>query len=97
MDLYSHQERRLNAFIMRNLRCLLGIAWQNPVEDTSGLAQTVMPSLFAILFQKRLRWLGHVCQIEDDLATCPALQRRLQESSDDLRNSTSRTRVESQR
>jgi hypothetical protein len=61
--LYSHQERRLNAFHMRNRRRLLGITWQDRVTNTSVLAQAGMPSLFAILSQRRLRWLGHVCQM----------------------------------
>jgi hypothetical protein len=63
--LYSHQERRLNAFHMRNLRRLLGITKQDRVRNTSVSAQAGMPSLFAILSQRRLRWLGHVCRMED--------------------------------
>ena len=63
--LYSHQERRLNAFHMRNLRRLLGITWQDRVTNASVLSQAGMPSMFAILTQRRLRWLGHVCRMED--------------------------------
>jgi hypothetical protein len=63
--LYSHQERRLSTFHMRNLHRLLGITWQDRVTNTSVLAQAGMPSFFAILSHRRLRWLGHVCQMED--------------------------------
>ena len=63
--LYMHQERRLNAFHMRNLRRLLGITWQDRVSNAGVLAQAGMSSMFAILTQRRLRWLGHVCRMDD--------------------------------
>jgi hypothetical protein len=63
--LYPHQERRLNAFHMRNLCRLLGITWIDWVTNTSVLAQAGMPTFFAILSHRRLRWLGHVCRMED--------------------------------
>lgn len=63
--LYTHQERRLNAFHMRNLRRLLGITWQDRVSNADVLARTSTLSMFAILSQRRLRWLGHVCRMED--------------------------------
>ena len=63
--LYSRQEKRLNAFHMRCLRRLLGITWQDRITNSSVLSQAGVPSMFAILTQKRLRWLGHVCRMED--------------------------------
>ena len=63
--LYSYQERRLNAFHMRCLRRLLGITWQDRVTNIDVLAKAGMPSMFAILTQRRLRWLGHVTRMVD--------------------------------
>ncbi len=63
--LFSHQEQSLNAFHMRNLRRFLGITWQDWVTNESILSQIGMPSMFAILTQRHLRWLGHVCRMED--------------------------------
>ena len=63
--LYTRQERRLNAFHMRCLRRLLGITWQDCIANASVLSRAGMPSMFAILTQRRLRWLGHVCRMED--------------------------------
>ncbi|XP_068756587.1 uncharacterized protein [Montipora capricornis] len=63
--LYSYQERRLNAFHMRCLRRLLGITWQDRVTNIDVLAKAGMPSIFAILTQRRLRWLGHVTRMDD--------------------------------
>lgn len=63
--LYTHQERRLNAFHMRNLRQLLGITWQDRISNADVLAQAGMLSMFATLSLRRLRWLGHVCRMDD--------------------------------
>lgn len=63
--LYTHQERRLNAYHMRNLRRLLGITWQDRISNADVLAQAGMLSMFATLSQRRLRWLGHVCRMDD--------------------------------
>ena len=63
--LYSRQEHRLNAFHMRCLRRLLGITWQDHVTNNDVLAQAGLPSMYALLSQRRLRWLGHVCRMDD--------------------------------
>ena len=63
--LYTRQERRLNAFHTHCLRQLLGITWQERITNASILSQAGMPSMFAILTQRRLRGLGHVCRMED--------------------------------
>ena len=62
---YSRQERRLNAFHLRCLRRLLGITWQDRVTNIDVLAEAGMPSMFAILTQRRLRWLGHVTRMDE--------------------------------
>ena len=63
--LYSRQEHRLNAFHLRCLRRLLGITWQDRVTNKDVLAQAGISSMFAMLTQRRLRWLGHVCRMDD--------------------------------
>jgi len=63
--LYSRQERRLNTFHMRCLRRILGISWQDRVPNKDVLAQAGMLSMFALLTQRRLRWLGHVSRMDD--------------------------------
>ena len=63
--LYSRQERRLNAFHLRCLRRLLGITWKDRVTNKDVLAQAGISSMFAMLTQRRLRWLGHVCRMDD--------------------------------
>lgn len=63
--LHSHQERRLNALHLRWLRRLLGIAWQDHVTNIDVLAKAGLPSMHAMLSQRRLRWLGHVSRMHD--------------------------------
>ena len=63
--LYSRQEHRLNAFHLRCLRRLLGITWQDRVTNIDVLAKAGMPSMYAMLSQRRLRWLGHVSRMDD--------------------------------
>jgi len=62
---YARQERRLNSFHLRCLRRILGISWQDRVPNTEVLHQANTPSMFALLSQRRLRWLGHVRRMED--------------------------------
>ncbi len=60
---YARQERRLNTLQMRSLRRILGISWQ--VRNTDVLSRAGLPSIFALLKQRRLRWLCHVHRMPD--------------------------------
>ena len=62
---YSDQEKRLNAFHLRSLRRLLGISWMNKIPNTVVLSHTELPSMYTLLRQRRLRWLGHVRRMDD--------------------------------
>ena len=57
---YARQERRLNTFHMRSIRRILGISWQDKVPNTEVLSRAGLPSMFTLLRQRRLCWLGHV-------------------------------------
>lgn len=62
---YSMQERRLNTFHLRCLRLILDISWQDKVPNTEVLSRANLPSMFTMLRQRRLRWLGHVRRMDD--------------------------------
>ena len=53
------------AFHLRCLCRLLGITWQTRITNFDILAKTGMPSMFAILTQRRLHWLGHVTRMDN--------------------------------
>lgn len=62
---YSRQEHRLNSFHLRCLRRILGITWQDRVTNAEVLDRAKLPSMFTLLSQRRLRWLGHVHRMKD--------------------------------
>lgn len=61
---YAKHERKLNAFHMRCLRSILGVTWKDKITNEEVLARTQLPSLTALLKQRRLRWLGHVYRMD---------------------------------
>ena len=62
---YAAQEKKLNSFHLRCLRRILGIRWQDRVPNTDVLERAGLPSIFTLLSQRRLRWLGHVRRMDD--------------------------------
>ena len=63
--LHARQEKRLNVFHMRQLRRIFNITWEDKVPNNVVLAKAGMPSMFTLLKQRRMRWLGHVTRMED--------------------------------
>ena len=62
---YAGQERRLNTFHLRSIRRNLGISWQDKVTNADVLSRAGLPTMYTLLRQRRLRWLGHVRRMED--------------------------------
>ena len=62
---YAGQERRLNTFHLRSIRRILGICWQDKVTNADVLSRAGLPTMYTLLRQRRLRWLGHVRRMED--------------------------------
>ncbi|XP_019622342.1 PREDICTED: PHD finger protein 12-like [Branchiostoma belcheri] len=56
----QNSEAKLNAYHMRCLRRILGIKWQDKVSNTEVLDRSKSRTLFAMISERRLRWLGHV-------------------------------------
>ena len=74
---YTHQEKRLNTFHLRSLRCILGISWQDKVTNTNVLSHAGLPTMYTLLRQSWLCWLGHVCHMEDGQIPKDILYREL--------------------
>lgn len=62
--LCTHQERRLNIFHLPSLRRILGIKCRNHISDTSVLEFAGIPSMFSLLNESHLCWLGHVRRMD---------------------------------
>ena len=63
--MHARQEKRLKVFHMRCLRRILGITWQDRVANKVVLEKAGIPSLYTLLKQRRMRWLGHVTRMKD--------------------------------
>ena len=63
--MHSRHERKLNTFHMRNLRRILSVTWQDRVTNAEVLSRAGVESMYTLLRQRRLRWLGHVRRMED--------------------------------
>ena len=62
---YARQEKRLNSLHPGSIRRILGIYPGKTVSNTEVLSRANLPSMFTLLRQLRLRWLGHACRMED--------------------------------
>ena len=78
---YAAQERRLNTFHLRCLRRILGIKWQDRIPNTDVLEQAGLPTIFTLLSQRRIRWLGHVRRMKDGRIPKDLLYDELSEGS----------------
>ena len=56
---YARQEKRLNFFHLRSIRRIFGICWQDRESNAEALSRANLPSMFTLLRQRRLCWLGH--------------------------------------
>ena len=61
---YRRQEKRLNSFHLRCLRCILRIHWQDRITNFELLERAGIPSIFAILSKRRFTWLGHLQRVD---------------------------------
>ena len=62
---YAGQESKFNTFHLRSISSILGISWLDKVTNADVLSRAVLPSIYTLLRQRRLRWLSHVRRMED--------------------------------
>ena len=62
---YSTQEWKLQVFHLRCLCRILGITWQDKVSNNDILSRDNIPSMFTLLHQGHLCWLGHLHRMKD--------------------------------
>ena len=59
------QEERVNVFHMCSLRRIMENTWQDKVTNKVVLEKAGIPSLYTLLKQRHMQWLGHVTWMED--------------------------------
>ena len=50
---------------MRCLRRILVISWRDKVINSAVIETAGIPTMFSLLKQRRMRWMGHVCCMEN--------------------------------
>lgn len=64
--IYRSQVKKMHAFMMRHLRSIMRIKWQDKVTNIEILQRAGLPSMEDILIRKNLRWTGHVLRMTSD-------------------------------
>ena len=64
--IYRSQVKKLGAIMMRHLRDIMGIKWQDKITNVEVLKRANLPSMANILIENNLRWLGHVHRMDHD-------------------------------
>ncbi|XP_063588851.1 uncharacterized protein LOC134766024 [Penaeus indicus] len=67
--LYRSQVKKLHAFMMRHLRQIMRINWQDRVTNKEILHRAGLPSMEDLLIRKNLRWTGHIIRMPTDRLT----------------------------
>jgi hypothetical protein len=62
---YMRQEHQLNIIHMQCLKKILGVTWKDRISNHEILVHAGIPSIYSLLSQRRLRWIGHVSRTQD--------------------------------
>ena len=63
---YRRHVKKLHAFMMRHLRSIMKIRWQDKVTNIKVLKRAGLPSMEDLLIRKNLRWAGHLLRMPTD-------------------------------
>ncbi len=64
--LYQHQVRKLRTIQQRHLRIILKIKWDHFVSNEEVLKRAGVEDIELKLVGNHLRWLGHICRMDDN-------------------------------
>ena len=64
---YRRHVKKLHAFMMRHLRSIMKIRWQDKVTNIKVLKWAGLSSMEDFLIRKNLRWIGHPLRIYFDI------------------------------
>ena len=64
--LYQHEVRQLRTIQQRHLRLILKIKWDHFISNEEALKRAGTEDIEVLFVRNRLRWLGHVCRMDDN-------------------------------
>ncbi|XP_076031963.1 uncharacterized protein LOC143019868 [Oratosquilla oratoria] len=79
--LYSKQVRRLEAFHIHCLQCILGITWRNRVPHVDIFQTANTTSIESMIITHQLRWVGHVIRMPENRLPRQALYGELRDGT----------------
>ena len=62
---YAGQESMFTTFHLRSIHRILVISWLDKITNTDFLSRVGLPSMYTLLRQRRLRWLGYFRHMDD--------------------------------
>ena len=63
---YRRHVKKIHGFMMRHLRSIMKIRWQDKVTNIKVLKPTGLPTMEDLLIRKNLRWTGHLFRMLTD-------------------------------
>ena len=64
--IYRAQVHKLNTFMMKHLRYIMGVRWWHYRKNSDILEKARLPSMYELLMQKNLGWAGHVARLDNN-------------------------------
>ena len=61
--LYRRYVKKLHAFMMRHLRSIMKIRWQDKVTNIKVLKRAGLSTIEDLIIRKNLRWTGHLLKM----------------------------------
>ena len=92
---YRRHVKKLHAFMMRHLRSIMKIRWQDKVTNIKVLKQAGLPSMEDLLIRKNLRWTGHLLRMPTDRLPRQVSTRSYQTDNDHVAAHVTATKAES--
>ena len=79
--IYRTQVKKLNTFMMRQLRDIMSVKWYDKITNEEILRRANLLCMANILIERNLRWVGHVHRMDNDRPTAVlAIERRKKKS-----------------
>ena len=92
---YRRYVKKLHAFMMRHLRSIMKIRWQDKVTNIKVLKRAGLPSMEDLFIRKNLRWTGHLLRVPTDRLPRQVLTRSSQTDNDHVAAHVSATKTQS--
>ena len=70
---------KLNTYMMRHLQQILNVKWWDFISNADILTRANLPSMYELLIQRNLRWVGHIHRMDDSRLPKQILYSQLKE------------------